>query len=406
MTKMAPEVITSPNSLELAALLERRINDGRYLPGHWLPTEREMADEFGVHRRTIRGAIIHLAQAGRLICRPRCRPLVAGDYQPSVEQARSIEANPAQKDSAGSRLVALIMWHGGFEPRASAQQRIFWGFNRVLSQAGYHGVFLDLGEEIESEDENAAREAARLQYALDHNFAGIVFYPYAYRRNRGLIREVARRLPFVLIDRQIPGVEADYVGIDNLRAMQDATAHLMAQGHSRIALVTRSEPINTVQDRISGYREAMRSAEPPAPDHVLTVDSDLEWSMFDLIFRLPASERPTALLCVNDYLALQVAERVEALGVRVPDDVALVGFDDLVQTLRTGIGLTSVAQPFEEIGSNAARFVMDRVANPKLHARHVELPASVSVRGSSGKNQQSHGFGASMVKMMLDTVPK
>lgn len=394
---MAPEVITSPNSLEVASLIERRIKTGVYAPGHWLPTEREMADEFGVHRRIIREAITHLAQAGRLICRPRCRPLVAGNYRPDSAKIDAAENQSAPNTAAGSRLVALIMWHGGFEPRASAQQRIFWGFNRVLSQAGYHGVFLDLGAEIESEEENASREAARLQYALDHNFAGVVFYPYAYRRNRGLIREVSRRIPLVLIDRQIPGVETDYVGIDNLRAMRDAAAHLMELGHSRIALVTRSEPINTVQDRISGYRAAMRCADPPAPDQVLTVDSDLEWLMFDLIFRLPAEERPSALLCVNDYLALQVAERLATLGARVPDDVALVGFDDLVQNLANGVGLTSVAQPFEEIGANAARFALERIANPDLLARHIELPALVSVRGSSMQHSPSRAFGASLV---------
>jgi LacI family transcriptional regulator len=308
-----------------------------------------------------------------------------------------VDRLPMPPEAAGSRLVALIMWHGGFEPRASAQQRIFWGFNRALSEADYHGVFLDLGEEIESEEENAAREAARLQYALDHRFAGIVFYPYAYQRNRGLIREAARRTPLVLIDRQIPGVETDYVGIDNLSAMQDATSHLMAQGHTRIALITRSEPINTVQDRIAGYRAAMRRADPPATDQVITVDSALEWSMFDLIFRLPPADRPTALLCVNDFIALQTAERLRALGLRIPEDVSLVGFDDLVQTLPNGVALTSVAQPFEEIGASAARLLLARIADPGLIVRHTELPAILSVRASSLSAHCAKNFGADLV---------
>ena len=372
------------NSRQLANTLRSRIETGAYAPGQWLPAERDLTGEFQVHRRTIRSAIALLSQEGRLLCRPRCRPIVTSLLSPNPGSSHPVTETP----TVASRLVALVMWHGGLGPRTTAQQRIFWGLQRTLSQRGYHGVFLDLGETIASEEENAAHEAAHLRYAQEHKFAGIVFYAYAYRSNRELIRETARQMPLVLIDRQIPGVETDYVGINNFQAMQEATHHLLAQGHRKVALVTMAEPINTVQDRIAGYRDAMRRSEIGDPretaGHVITVNSALEWTMFDMIFRLPRAERPTALLCVNDSVALLVAERLAACGLCIPADVALASFDDLMQTLPSGIGLTSIAQPFEEIGRQAARLLLERLAAPALQVRQVELPAALCIRESTG----------------------
>jgi GntR family transcriptional regulator of arabinose operon len=397
MDQMGPKTTEETKTRQVLQALRTRIATGDYAAGSWLPTERSLADEFGVHRRAIRDAITMLAEEGQIICRPRYRPLVSD--QPRIKSQIRFQTDPPPMPShaAGSRLVALIMWHGCFEERTTAQQRIFWGFNQTLAQANYHGVFLDLGETIESEAENAVREAMRLHYALEHRFAGIAFYPYAYHSNRDLIRETARQIPIVLIDRQIPGIETDYVGIDNLSAMQNATRTLQEAGHSRIALVTRSEPINTVQDRIMGYRMAMRAASQGAGDQVITVDSPLEWSMFDLIFRLPRHERPTALLCVNDFIALQVAKRLELLGVHIPGDVALIGFDDLVEILPQGVGLSSVAQPFEKIGAAAADVLLKRIVAPDLLTQHIELPTTLTLRASSAVFAPNQNYGSSLV---------
>jgi GntR family transcriptional regulator of arabinose operon len=404
---MTPKLIKSLSVHQVAAAMQDQIRTEELPVGIWLPSERDLAAAHGVHRRVIREAIALLAEQGWLLCRPRHRPVVlAGPATTESASPGKAFALPPKATGAGARLVALIMWHGGSTPGTTAQQRIFWGFQRALDQAGYHGVFLNLGEAIGTEEENAAREAARLTYAVEHQFAGIGFYPYAYRSNRELIRQTGRQVPLTLIDRLIPGIETDYVGIDNLSAIQDATHHLLAQGHHRIALVTQTEAINSVQDRILGYRTAMRRAQTTGAERVITVDSALEWQIFDHIMRLPDGERPTALLCVNDAMALSAAQHLSALGLSVPQDMALVGIDDLVQTLPNGVGLTSIAQPFEEIGAQAARFLLERIADPNLPSRHLELPTTLSVRASSDIAAK-HSFGADLVpKTMLDRVPQ
>lgn len=375
----------APTANRVASALRSRILTGLYQPGQWLPTQRDLASELGVNRRAINAAVTQLAGEGLLSCQPGCRPVVlkaaarAGLRRiPMRETARVPAADPSR--TASSRLVALLMWHGGFEQRATAQQRIFWGMNLTLAQAGYHAVFLDLGE-LGTPDENAAHEAAHLRNVLDQGFAGVVFYAYAYRSNRELVQQVAEHVPMVLIDRMLPGLPCDFVGVDNFHAMRDATRHLLSLGHRRIAYMTKLEPINTVYDRFSGYQDALEQAGLSAL--VLTTPPDSDWDLFDSQFRKPAGQRPTALLCVNDYEAVKAADRLAGLGLRVPEDVSLVGFDDIVQVLPTGAALTTVAQPFEEIGSAAARLVIDRQEGSAKPFAHIELPASLMVRASA-----------------------
>lgn len=398
--------------------IRQAILSGKYPAGTWLPTERELAQEFGVARRAVRRAIDILAEEGLVVCRPRFRPVVATLSTKPFSLPAPPSASPTDQavpplspalpgNSAGSRLVALVMWHGDPEEQGvTAQQRIFWGMNRRLAQDGFHGVFLDLGGPVyteqeaalregqdlrySSEAENVEREAAYLRYALDHGFAGVVFYAYAYRRNRELIQEVTRRLPLVLIDRMLPSIQADYIGIDNHRAQYEATQHVLSLGHRRVLFVTTAEPINTVQDRVEGYRQAMAEAPGgPLPENVLTALprwSIPEWPIFESLFRLPYEQRPTAVLCVNDHTAMNVCRRLLALGLHIPKDVALCGFDDNCAVLPNGIGLTTIAQPFEQIGSAAAETFLARFSEPSLPSspQHIELPARLVIRASTG----------------------
>ncbi len=391
-TVIAPET-TSPASsgaatANLLSSLRQRIRSGEYPAGSWLPPERDLAEEFGVARRAVRRAIEQLSEEGLVRCRPRFRPVV------EAPEAASAPPTVSPVSTAASRLVALVMWHGGPDERGvSAQQRIFWGMNQRLARDGYHGVFLDLGEYVGTEPENARSEANHLRYAQEQGFAGIIFYAYAYRSNRELIQETARHLPLVLIDRMVPGVQADFVGVDNHRAMYDVTQHLLTQGHRRILFISTAEPINTVQDRLSGYRQALAEfpgERGPLPENVLTALTKwdtAEWPVFESLFALPAEQRPTAILCVNDHIAVNVYNRLQALGLRVPEDIALTGFDDIIPYLPNGIGLTTVFQPFEQIGSAAAEAFLQRHAEvpspPSLI--HTELPARLMVRGSTAR---------------------
>ncbi len=382
----------------LAALmnsLRSEIHSGQYPAGSWLPPERDIAERFGVTRRAVRRAISLLAEESLIRCQPRFRPIVLGPPAPAepprTAATASVFAPPGV--GAGARLVALVMWHGESETQGvSAQQQVFWGMNQRLARNGYHGIFLNLGDTVRTEGENADREAAHLRYVQEQGFVGVVFYAYAYRRNRELIQETAGKMPLVLIDRMIPGIQSDFVGIDNLGAMQTATRHLIDLGHRRILFATTAESINTVQDRWEGYRRAMSEAPGgPLPENILTVPARPsldEWPVFESLFGLAPERRPTAVVCVNDYVALDIYRHLRGLGLRVPEDVSLCGFDDILPALPDGRGLTTVAQPFDQIGRAAAEVLLARLSGDSSENSgpvSLELPARLVVRESAAR---------------------
>ncbi|BDI29947.1 hypothetical protein CCAX7_19980 [Capsulimonas corticalis] len=376
---------TSPAKVQMRdveSLIRERIESGKYEAGGRLPSERELCEELKVHRRVVRSAIQVLEREGLINRQPNCRATVRSlDTQDTPHPMQNLGSKLQL-----SRFVALMMWHGNpQEEGGTGQQRIFWGMNQTLGQAGYHTVFLDLVEMIGTENEHADREATHLQYALDQGFGGIVFYCYSYYSNRDLLRKVARKIPLVLIDRDLPGVEADYVGVTNHRGMYEATNYLIGLGHKRIAYITRSEPVNTVQDRLQGYLAALRETfDPGYYEMVLAVPSTEggAWPAFDAILQAPPEKRPTALVCVNDYEAVFVAGRLTEAGIRVPEDISVIGCDNIITKLPNGVGLTTTAQPFEEIGAEAAKLFLRRAGERKSDIAQVECPTRLILRDS------------------------
>ncbi len=373
--------LLEPASQRVETILRGRIETGVYSPRSWLPAERSLAEELGVHRRSVRSAINRLAEAGLIEQKARCRPIVLGREASAPSTRTPLGVAPG--------LVALIMWHGGFEQGTTIQQRIFWTVNEALSARGYHALFLDPGgsDDVGGEDENALREGPLLQYALDHGVAGVIFYPYAYSSNIALMRRVRSIMPLVLIDRMVPGLETDFVGVQNRDAMISAVNHLLALGHTRIACVCMPEPINSVQDRVAGYRSAIQadgvSKGITRPEIIINTDGSRHWDVFDAVVNMSAATRPTAIVCVNDYLAFNVCTRLLSMGFRVPDDFSLVGFDNIIKVLPNGIGLTTISQPYEEIGREAARLMLQRQTDRSTPCIHRELSGQLVVRESA-----------------------
>jgi DNA-binding LacI/PurR family transcriptional regulator len=386
----------------VAAALRERILSGEYAVGEWLPAERDLTDELRVHRRVIRAAALLLESEGLLVRRPNCRPVV------NIPPNQTVPVPPTEfpaTDSAdlgedivdetemaapASRTVALLMWRGGgvFELKGTAQNRILAGIDEVLMRGPentrYHVKFLDL-EKFGTEEENAAREAFLIRYALRRGYAGVVFYPYATESNRTVIRAAGKRVPLLLIDRRLTGVEADYVGIQNRGAEYDATKYLIDRGHRRIAFVTLPQAINTVNDRFLGYLDALEEAFGSERQEWIFAAPHLQvpdWPVFEAAFSLPADRRPTAAVCVNDHVAVRVTDHLDMLGLRVPDDVSVVGFDDLIKKLPNGVGLTTIAQPYEDIGRSAAELILRRTDKPLIELSEVELPCRFIERDS------------------------
>jgi len=280
---------------------------------------------------------------------------------------------------SSSRLIALLWPYGAADYSGVAQQHVFWGMNVALNASGYHGVFLDGGRCSGLGMQNAERECELLSYVLNNRFGGVVFCSQAHSSNRNLIQEVAQTIPLVLLDRLIPGVRADFVGFQNRDSIMEATSHLINRGHRRIALVTSGECTNIEQERLDGYRLALNEAFPEdAYEMILStpLTHARAWPMLDAIARLPAEERPTAIICVNKADAVRVADYLCAKNIRVPEEVSLAGFDNAGRILVDGFSLTTGGRPFEEIGSAAAKLILRRSQDPSAKHEHIKLPVN------------------------------
>ncbi len=265
----------------------------------------------------------------------------------------------------------------------------FYGINETLAAQQYHPLVLDTY--AETYQKAAEKEAECLRYAQDSGFAGLVLWHEGGPANVDLIQSLHREMPVVAIDRRVPSVELDFVGTDNFDGAYQATRHLIAQGHTRIAHLTRMETTEAAADRLRGYQSALR-------------DSGLEFSPRDLILLRDGGRRldsdqiaalftdrdaPTAVFLLADYWAPEVVAELRRLDLRVPEDIALVGFDDVVPPGLNELGLTTMAQDFSGIGKTAGELILRRLADPEAECATQVFPASLVVR------QSSLGYGRS-----------
>jgi len=227
-----------------------------------------------------------------------------------------------------------------------------------------------------------SEEAFLRRIVRDHDIEGVLLWYLGGNRNLPALQAVrAAGVPMVFLDRlPPPGFEADFVGVDNIGAAEAVVQHLLAQGHRRIAHVTNYDNASTVQERREGYHRALsRAGITPRPEWIL---QGSETAAVEAL--LSQSEPPTAVFAVNDVTGLGIVGALRARGQRVPEDMAVAGFDGVERWLPGTPFLTTADQPFERIGSTAAELLLRRIMEgPALPYRHVLLDAPLAVHGST-----------------------
>jgi LacI family transcriptional regulator, galactose operon repressor len=253
------------------------------------------------------------------------------------------------------------------------------GAEEVARRAGYRAILCDTRADL-------AVEREVIEEMIAHRVEGIAIAPVSDRSRDQLRRLVKFGIPFVLVDRTVPGIDADAVLGDSGDGAERLVQHLIALGHRRIGLIVESDEVSTARDRRRGYEAAHRAAGlvlDPALVVETSVDPD---GGFDGMRRLlELEERPTAVFTVNNLVALGSIEAVRAAGLDVPEDVALVCFDDIEYASRLYPFLTVMEQPAETFGTLGAQLLLERIQRrAPERARVVVLPAEFVVRRSCG----------------------
>jgi DNA-binding LacI/PurR family transcriptional regulator len=180
-------------------------------------------------------------------------------------------------------------------------------------------------------------------------------------------------------------VTGDTVVIDNERGAREATEHLLRLGHQRIGLIQGRPGLSTSRERLDGYRQALHDAGVQFDPLLVEEGDSRQASGRRLAPHLLAGERPpTALVVSNGLMTLGALESIHRLGLRVPEDVAIIGFDDMPWALAVEPPLTVVRQPAEAMGRRAMELLLRRVAEPERELQVVALQPELVVRGSCG----------------------
>ncbi len=374
-----------------AAELVRLIDNGVLEVGSFLPSEETLAARLAVSRGTVRKAIDLLVAAGTITKRPHSRPII----------------EPSSKSSVTGNEIHVWVSH----PIADEKSLLLVKeISRALRGAHYQLVVreptLFVGAVVKSDEKDF------LNHVLESpSVVGAIIERDPFGTNDDLIAKVVESgKPIVFVDTPPPaGVDADYVGTANALATRTATEFLQKQGHHRIWFVGDSDVAPAIQERIRGYRRAMKLIGAEADGKVIIAttlpDSPTENSRLagpfatglkknDYFYRMAlsaacairdANPRPTALIVGHDVLAFWLCAFLEGMGISIPTDLSVIGFDWLARWKDSVPDiLTTVAQDFEGFGRHAANLLLDRLsAESHDHAQRVLLDSPLVVKNST-----------------------
>ena len=258
------------------------------------------------------------------------------------------------------------------------------GIDSIARQHGYFMLLCDTGAD-------PGRERSYFDLLRRRRADGaICLDPATIQQALG---EASSALPWVACCEFDPAMGVPYVGIDNYRAAGDAVRHLLARGHRRIGLINSDVDYLYARQRQQGYLDALTEAGiEPLDGWRMNLNSlDYEAGASAAVsLMLPRqgrgqgqTEPPSAIFAVSDTLATGVLHGLRSIGKRVPQDVAVVGFDDISIAAQVDPPLTTIAQPMRELGETAARLLLQRLANPLANVPGVLLPHRLIQRRSA-----------------------
>lgn len=247
---------------------------------------------------------------------------------------------------------------------------------KELRQHGARLLLCDSGDDV-------AEEAELISSLLDHRIDGILLSPCDRRASQDALRRAAAQVPVVQVDR-FALKDLDYVGVHQEDAMGLVVAHLIEQGCRTFTYVTSNLAASTAAERHRAYVRAVRDIDSYSERRVHEGDHSLAWGQEAARQILEEGDLPDAIVCASDLVAVGVLDRLRGLGIDVPNDVLVTGFDATVLARVAWPSLTSVRQPLEEIGKLAVQVVLETERSSRV-GRTWLLPAELIIGDSTKK---------------------
>ena len=238
---------------------------------------------------------------------------------------------------------------------------------------------------LASTDEDRAREREAIHVMLAERVDGLLITPC--QKDRGNIEKLdSSGLPYVLLGRWFDDFPTDYVAPDEFQGGFAATEHLIELGHDRIAMIDAPLYISSARHRLAGYRQALlnHGIEPDESlitTRSLTVADGYRTAKSVLAIR----PRPTAIFAYSDFVAFGVMKAVREAGLRIPEDIAVVGFDDVEFSSCLEVPLTTIRSPTKRLGKEATRVLLEKINGDGNARQELKLTVKLIVRESTVK---------------------
>lgn len=354
--------------LQVYEYLKKKIEEGKYRSGEILPSEYRMAEDFGVSRITMRQALAKL-QRENYITRKR-------SYGTEV-----IYSPRATRDEQAIAVLVVDITRPFFS-------EIVRGIQMVLDQKGYKLLLCDTKNINEKEKEYIAKYKDLV--------GGFIIAPATGNQNHIYYGQLlSEKVPFVFIDRYLPEFNVDAIVSDNEKGGYLATHHLLALGHRRIAVLSEPEATSLL-GRIEGYKKALKEYGLVSDEKLIFTGKSRGFENGYTLIQKIVRTYPdvTAAFCLNDDIAWGCLKGLCEVGIKVPEEFSVVGFDNMNFAEKLTPPLTTVNQPKFQIGEKAAEILISRIEKRIKSIRElVSLPVELIIRKSTtslqGTSRQS-----------------
>ncbi|MFA6356060.1 MAG: GntR family transcriptional regulator [Candidatus Omnitrophota bacterium] len=365
---------------QFADIIRDQINRGRYKPGEYIPSERQLSKDFKLNRMTVRKGMAMLIEEGLL--------------QPFRGRGTFVTGYPQARAKSGSKDIGYVF---------------IKDFNFPLSKNPYYTEILE-GAEAEASkqdykfflmsvdyDESKLRDLA--SRIISDKIGGAVFVGRFDEKVEEMITSLAKRkIPVVVIDRYVPYNGVSAVLTDNAKGAYEAVSYLASLGHRDIGFITGPKSNQAVQERSDGFWKAVRELKLKVRDESVA-ESDLHihggyLAMKKILgMRNPASaghRHPTAVFAINDEAAIGAMRAIHEKGLEVPKDVSLVGFDDIEWATHTMPGLTTIKIYKKEIGAAAVKKLIEQIEDKAALPVKNVMPVKLVLRESCAPLRRGH----------------
>ena len=348
--------------------LKEKINSGEMQPNNKIPTEKELSEQFDVSRITSKRALEELSKEGLIY-----RIQGSGSFVTPREERNELRIDNKRSLSAQQKIISMVI------PFKSSMGRIIDAISGATDFLNARGYYLG----VHNTSRDLYQEKIALTKLIKDGVQGIIYYPLSDSKNLEVLNTLCmNNYPVVSIDKYFESLPLSSVVSDNFSGGYQITSHLINLGHKRIAFVSDAhiEGATSIRDRYFGYCKALR-------DNGIEIDHDIiNIGFFDInknqdpsmvyakrsdytidkkhmmdIIRDLQQHNVTAIQAINDDIGTYFEKVCTEMGIKVPDEMAITGFDNIDISQHVDIPLTTVAQDFYEIGKRAAEIIIEYI---------------------------------------------